>query len=103
MADSVGNDLDMKSCVSVGMRLDKWLWQARFHKSRSLATKFCAKGRIHINGERVYKAHRLIRIGDILTFAHGDHIRILRIEQFSDRRLSPSAAKELYYDLKPTA
>lgn len=49
-----------------GSRLDKWLWHARFYKTRSLATAAIAGGRVHLNGERVKPAHR-VRCGDRIS------------------------------------
>ncbi len=52
------------------LRIDRWLWFARFYKSRSLAADAVAGGRVHLNGERV-KPARPVRIGDRLTVARG--------------------------------
>jgi len=49
-------------------RLDKWLWQARFYKTRSLATAAINGGKVHLNAERVKPAHR-VRIGDALSLS----------------------------------
>jgi ribosome-associated heat shock protein Hsp15 len=49
-------------------RLDKWLWQARFYKTRSLATAAINGGKVHLNAERVKPAHR-VRIGDSLSLS----------------------------------
>ncbi len=49
-------------------RLDKWLWQARFYKTRSLATAAISGGKVHLNAERVKPAHR-VRIGDHLSLS----------------------------------
>lgn len=50
------------------MRLDKWLWYARFLKTRSLASQFVKAGKVRINGVRTSRASALIHIGDVLTF-----------------------------------
>ena len=49
-------------------RLDKWLWQARFYKTRSLATAAINGGKVHLNAERVKPAHR-VRVGDMLSLS----------------------------------
>jgi len=49
-------------------RLDKWLWQTRFYKTRSLATAAINGGKVHLNAERVKPAHR-VRIGDLLSLS----------------------------------
>jgi ribosome-associated heat shock protein Hsp15 len=83
------------------LRLDKWLWQARFFKSRSIAARYCAEGRLRVNGERVAKAHYLVRQGDVLTFPLGSHVRIVRIVELGRRRGPASEARTLYDDLDP--
>jgi ribosome-associated heat shock protein Hsp15 len=84
------------------IRLDKWLWCARVFKSRALATRFCAGTGVRINGNPVIKPHHAIRPGDVLTFALGSNIRVVRIRALADRRGPPGAARELYDDLSPT-
>ncbi|HUL05755.1 MAG TPA: RNA-binding S4 domain-containing protein [Candidatus Acidoferrum sp.] len=84
-----------------GRRLDKWLWFARFCKSRTLASKLCAAGKIRIGGELVHKAHYLVRPGDVLTFPQGPHIRVVRVLQLGVRRGPATEARTLYEDLEP--
>ena len=57
--------------ASEGLRLDRWLWQARFFKTRALAAQLVGKGRVRINQAIVTKAHHRIRPGDVLTFPQG--------------------------------
>ena len=54
--------------VSESLRLDKWLWHARFCKSRTLAAKLAASGKLRIAGTLVSKAHHPVKPGDVLTF-----------------------------------
>jgi len=82
-----------------GLRLDKWLWHARFFKTRSLATKYCEAGRLRVNGEPTAKAHYAARIGDVLTFPLGDEIRVIRIVALGERRGPAPEAQALYEDL----
>lgn len=82
-------------------RLDKWLWHARFCKSRTLASEFCETTGVRVGGQPVRKAHYQVKAGDVLTFSHGPHVRVLRIVALSPRRLSPALARELYDDLDP--
>ncbi|MCP5368662.1 MAG: RNA-binding S4 domain-containing protein [Hyphomicrobiales bacterium] len=84
-------------------RLDKWLWYARFFKSRSLATRFCATGRLRVNGEAVTKAHFGLRVGDVLTFPKAADIRVVRVEDLGTRRGPAPEAQGLYTDLAPPA
>ena len=85
------------------LRLDKWLWFARFVKSRSLATKLVSDGKMRINGAPTHKAHYAVKIGDVLTFALGPHIRVIRIAALGMRRGPAPEARLLYEDLDPPA
>ena len=79
-------------------RLDKWLWYARFFKSRSLATKFCASGKLRVNETVIKKAHFGLHVGDVLTFPKGPHIRVAREppqpRKISDPRPIKAAVRE---------
>jgi ribosome-associated heat shock protein Hsp15 len=86
---------------SEGLRLDKWLWFARFVKSRSLATRLVTDGNMRINGARTRKAHYAVKIGDVLTFALGAQIRVIRIVAIGTRRGPAPEARLLYEDLDP--
>lgn len=83
------------------IRLDKWLWHARFLKSRSLATKLCQSGKIRLNGEPTNKAHQSVRPGDVLTFPLGPHIRVVKVLAPGRRRGPAPEARTLYEDLEP--
>lgn len=83
------------------LRLDKWLWYARFFKTRSLAAKACATKRQRINGEVVSKSHATVKPGDVLTFPLGPHIRIIEILALGRRRGPAPEAQALYDDLAP--
>jgi ribosome-associated heat shock protein Hsp15 len=83
------------------LRLDKWLWYARFFKSRSTASRVCAAGRLRIDGTVVNKAHHKIKIGDVLTFPQSRSIRVVRVLALATRRGPASEARLLYEDLKP--
>ena len=84
-------------------RLDRWLWFARFVKSRTLAAKLVASGKVRVNRERAQKASRLVRAGDVLTFPLGPHIRVIKILAPGTRRGPASEAQQLYEDLSPPA
>ncbi len=83
---------EIKSAV---VRIDKWLWAARFFKTRSLAAEAVAGGKVKVNGERV-KAAKGIRIGDELRIQLGPFEHCLQIRNLSDRRGSASVAALLY-------
>lgn len=83
------------------LRLDKWLWYARFCKSRTLAAKLCASGRIHLDGAIVQKPHHQVRAGNVLTFPLGPHVRVIKILALGNRRGPAPEARLLYEDLQP--
>jgi len=80
-------------------RLDKWLWFARFFKSRTLAGKACNSAKVRINGQIAAKAAATVKIDDVLTFPRGDHIRVVKILDLGQRR--GPAPEALYEDLAP--
>ena len=81
------------------MRLDKWLWQARFFKSRSLATRFIEKSRCRIDGRVVDKPHAAVAPGMVLTFALGLRVRVVRIVALGERRGPAPEARALYDEI----
>lgn len=83
------------------LRVDKYLWFARFFKTRSLATKRANGGRIRINGNKINKSSDTVRIGDILTFAQGNEIRVIRVLNLGIRRGPAQEAQSLYEDMTP--
>lgn len=78
------------------LRLDKWLWQARFFKTRGAAAAFCGSGRLRLNRRTIDKPSAAVRPGDVLTFPHGDDIRVLRVLALGKRRGPPAEARTLY-------
>lgn len=83
------------------LRVDKYLWFARFFKTRSLATKRANGGHIRINGNKIKKSSDTVRIGDILTFAQGNEIRVIRVLNLGTRRGPAQEAQSLYEDITP--
>ncbi|MGF1628914.1 MAG: RNA-binding S4 domain-containing protein [Kiloniellaceae bacterium] len=84
-----------------GLRADKWLWHARFFKSRSLATQLCQAGKLRLSGLGVIKPHHKVKPGDVLTFPQARHIRVVKVLALGLRRGPASEAQALYEDLKP--
>ncbi|MFC1681753.1 RNA-binding S4 domain-containing protein [Pseudomonadota bacterium] len=76
-------------------RLDKWLWAARFFKTRQLAVKAVNGGHVEVNGNRA-KPSRLTQIGDVIKVRKGPYTYILVVEGISDRRGPASVARTLY-------
>jgi ribosome-associated heat shock protein Hsp15 len=85
------------------LRLDKWLWQARFFKSRGLAAELIEAGSVRVNGTRISRPGRDIAVGDTLTFPQGARIRVVRILALGFRRGPAPEAQALYLDLDPIA
>ncbi len=83
------------------LRLDKWLWYARFFRTRSLATRLCAAGRVRINREVVSKTHAAVKPGDVLTFPQARRIRVVKVLALAARRGPAVEARTLYEDLAP--
>ncbi|MBU9696799.1 RNA-binding S4 domain-containing protein [Rhodobacteraceae bacterium HSP-20] len=81
------------------IRLDKWLWQARFFKSRALAAETAESGHLRINGQPTRKAGAGVAAGDVLTFPQGARIRVVRIVALGLRRGPASEAQMLYLDM----
>ena len=82
-------------------RLDQWLWQARFFRSRSLAAQHCAAGRVRCDGAVVAKPSHIVRPGSVLTFVQGRHIRVVKVLAIGERRGPAAEAQSLYEDLAP--
>jgi ribosome-associated heat shock protein Hsp15 len=82
-----------------GLRLDKWLWQARFFKTRALAAQLIERRRLRINREVVTKSHYRVRPGDVLTFPQGATVRVVRVLALGTRRGPAPEAQTLYEEL----
>lgn len=85
------------------MRADKWLWHARFFKTRGRAGDVVSAGHFRLNGRRVRKPGASVRVGDVLTFPQGGAIRVDRIAALSTRRGPASEARALYSDPDPAS
>ena len=85
--------------VQPKLRLDKWLFCARFFKSRDLAAEMVEDGHLRINTQRCVKPGLGVGVGDVLTFPQDDRIRVIRIAALSERRGPATTAQTLYIDL----
>ena len=85
------------------IRLDKWLWYARFFKTRGLAAKTVSAGHVRVNAARVSKPAQAVGPGDTLTFPQAKRIRVVRILAPGTRRGPAPEAQALYEDLSPPA
>lgn len=87
--------------MSGGLRVDKWLWYARFCKSRSLAQAICERGQVRINGDVVSKPNRQVRPGDGIAIELGTVRRHLEVIALGTRRGPASEAAMLYVETAP--
>ncbi|MDC0739650.1 RNA-binding S4 domain-containing protein [Cognatishimia sp. SS12] len=81
------------------LRIDKWLWYARFFKTRSLAAKVVSGGHVRVNGQKIAKSSFSISPGDVLTFPQAKQIRVVRIEMLGTRRGPAPEAQQMYFDM----
>lgn len=84
------------------VRIDKWLWYARFYKTRPLAQKAADSGVIRLNGQRVRKSGTFLKHGDVLTVPRGREPVAIRVLAMGTRRGPASEAQELYETLSET-
>ena len=89
--------------ADAAMRLDRWLWCARFFKSRTQAATLCAGSRVRRNRRLLTKASATVRVGDVLTFPQGGQVRVVRVLALPGRRGPASEALALFDDLSPPA
>jgi ribosome-associated heat shock protein Hsp15 len=79
------------------VRLDKWLWVARFYKSRSLAREMVEGGKVHYNGQRS-KPSKIVEVGAILTLRQGLDQKTIQILAISEQRKTATEAQQLYLE-----
>ena len=84
------------------LRVDKWLWAARFFRSRGVATEAVNGGRVHVNGGRV-KPSKEIRVGDTLEVTIGEVQRTIVVTGIAERRGSATFAATLYEETAESA
>ncbi|WP_210508002.1 ribosome-associated heat shock protein Hsp15 [Pantoea ananatis] len=85
----------MKEKPDEGVRLDKWLWAARFYKTRSIAREMIEGGKVHYNGQRS-KPSKLVERDAELTLRQGNEERTVVIAEISEQRRPASEAQLLY-------
>ncbi|MEQ9259219.1 MAG: RNA-binding S4 domain-containing protein [Roseovarius sp.] len=83
------------------IRLDKWLWQARFFKTRGLSAGQVRGGHVRVNSQKVLKPSHAVGAGNVLTFAQARRVRVVRIVALGTRRGPAPEAQALYEDLAP--
>jgi ribosome-associated heat shock protein Hsp15 len=80
-------------------RLDKWLWFARFAKTRTLAAKLVSAGFVRVNGQRSDNPAKAIGVGDVVTLALARATCVVRVEDLGERRGPAVEARRLYTDI----
>jgi len=91
--------------AEASLRVDVWLWRARFFKTRSLAARMVEEGRVRLTRAgaetRLDKPARPVKPGDNLVFALGGRLTAVRVEALGERRGPPAEARMLYTALEP--
>lgn len=83
------------SAPDARLRIDRWLWTARFFKTRSIAAQAIDTGQVRINDERV-KAAKAVRIGDRVSVRVGDTLWVVTVRGIAERRGSAQIARTLF-------
>jgi ribosome-associated heat shock protein Hsp15 len=81
-------------------RIDRWLWHARFVRTRDAAAAITEAGYIRVNGARVNAPGRMIRTGDVITIALDRGVRVVRVTGFAEQRGPPQTVAALYQDVE---
>ena len=82
------------------IRIDKWLWFARFFKNRTVSSKMVLAGKVRLNGRRISKPSTLLKKGDGLTFSQGDTLRLIKVLELGSRRGPVREAILLYEEVE---
>lgn len=83
------------------IRIDKWLWHARFFKTRSIAAKVVSGGKLRVNGQPISKPAYMVSASDVLTFPQAHNVRVIKVLAMGERRGPAPEAQQLYEDLAP--
>jgi ribosome-associated heat shock protein Hsp15 len=94
-----GRESDALPGATDSQRVDKWLWFARFIKTRTLATDIVAAGKVRINRVRAEKPSQTVRVGDVLTLVLNRRVQLVRVLGIGERRGPSAAARALYEEL----
>ena len=84
--------------MSESLRIDKWLWHARFCKTRAIAQEKAAQGRVRLNGQRVEKPSAAVRVDDVMTLPHLGTVISLKVLGLGERR-GPAPEAQLLYEV----
>ena len=92
----------MDDTTGGGVRIDKWLWAARFYKTRSLAAEAITSGKVELNGERA-KPAKGVKAGDTVRIRSGVFEQVVQVKALSDKRGPASVAQTLYEETAESA
>lgn len=98
MAHKENDSKNAGAAEGESLRLDKWLWAARFYKTRAIAADAVDGGKVHLNGDRV-KRSKGIRVGDVVQIRSGPFEQRVVVRAISERRGPATVAAELYEEL----
>lgn len=87
--------------VRAVQRIDQWIWFARFVKTRALAQRLVAKGKVRVNRIKVAKPSQTVSPGDVVTLKNRDHIKVVKVLATGTRR-GPAAEARLLYSEENT-
>ena len=85
----------MKEKSSEGVRLDKWLWAARFYKTRAIAREMVEGGKVHYNGQRS-KPSKIVELNAMLTLRQGNDEKTVKVLALTEQRRPATEASQLY-------
>lgn len=85
------------------LRLDKWIWFARFQRSRETCAELVRKGHVRVNGRKVVQPGTFVRVGDVLTLALPEKTVVIEIAGLAERRQGSGLAINLYRLIEPVA
>jgi ribosome-associated heat shock protein Hsp15 len=94
--------MSTESDNTASMRIDKWLWAARFYKTRSLAVAAINGGKVHLNGARIKPSHKLVT-GDRLSIRKGPYRFLITVQRLSTQRRPAEEAHTLYSESEESA
>ena len=81
----------------MSVRVDKWLWAARFFKTRGLASECVKGGHVELNGIRT-KPSKMVQLGDVLQIKRGMDVYVIAVQGFAEKRGSATLAQSLYQE-----
>ena len=90
----------MKVKYNESIRIDKWLWFARFFKNRTLSARIISQGKVRLNGKRISKPSTNLKKGDSLTFSQGSILRLVKVLELGKRRGPFREALSLYDEIE---